>query len=135
MPWQCRLVDREEQRARGERPKPGDMWFTPELLDSAHNGFYLNHYLSNEYRRDWLGKRPPLLVCLPNGDEFPIDARVTDSQDGHGWTVTGEAPNVTVNPSINCIGRYHGWIQNGVLSDDVEGRTFAQGQSSPGGSS
>lgn len=31
------------------------------------------------------------------------------------WTVTGEAPNITVTPSINVIGIWHGWIRNGEL--------------------
>jgi hypothetical protein len=134
MPWQCRLVDREEQRARGEKPQPGDMWYAPAMLDPAHDGFYLKHYLSVEYQRDWLGKRPPIEVCLPNGDHFIVDTRVSNATDGHGWTVTGEAPNITVSPSINCIGRYHGWLRDGVLSEDVEGRVFPQSQSSGGSS-
>lgn len=41
-----------------------------------------------------------------------------------GWTIEGEMPNVTVRPSINQEGVYHGWITNGVLSDDIEGRTY-----------
>lgn len=42
--------------------------------------------------------RKPLFVKLPNGSLFCID----------GKYFTG--------------GRYHGWLKNGVLSDDVEGR-------------
>jgi hypothetical protein len=45
----------------------------------------------------------------------------TKQQAGDGllWTVTGEAPNITVSPSINCLepGGWHGFIQNGVISD------------------
>lgn len=35
------------------------------------------------------------------------------------WDVTGEAPNITVSPSINCLerGGWHGHIQNGVITD------------------
>jgi hypothetical protein len=38
------------------------------------------------------------------------------------WTRTGEPPNVTANPSINWVGFYHGWLKNGVLTDDCEAR-------------
>jgi hypothetical protein len=39
--------------------------------------------------------------------------------DGQLWSVTGEAPNLTVSPSINCLepGGWHGHIQNGELTD------------------
>lgn len=41
-----------------------------------------------------------------------------------GWLVTGELPAVTVNPSVNIPGVYHGWIRGGIISDDCEGRRF-----------
>lgn len=44
--------------------------------------------------------------------------------DGETWTVNGDPPNISVSPSINAVGDYHGWLQNGVLSDDCEGRRF-----------
>jgi hypothetical protein len=40
------------------------------------------------------------------------------------WRVTGELPKVTVEPSINMIGVYHGYITSGVITDDCEGRKF-----------
>jgi hypothetical protein len=74
-------------------------------------------------------KRPDgrcLVVKVPSldgrGTLWPIDHPSTG--DGPGWTRTGTPPNVTASPSINYVGEYHGWLQNGVLSDDVEGRTF-----------
>lgn len=44
--------------------------------------------------------------------------------NGCKWTVTGDPPNVTASPSINFMGIYHGWVQNGVVTDDCEGRRF-----------
>ena len=44
--------------------------------------------------------------------------------DGAGWTITGEPPHLTAHPSINVIGAYHGWLKDGVLSDDCEGRHY-----------
>lgn len=41
-----------------------------------------------------------------------------------GWTVTGKPPDITVSPSINYVGSYHGWLQNGVISQDVDGRNY-----------
>ena len=42
------------------------------------------------------------------------------SADGSYWTVTGEAPNLTVHPSIDDRDPnrpWHGWIRDGVLVD------------------
>ena len=124
MPWQCRL---REAPGKDQPPvKTGDMWLLDKVFDDPDiKRFNLDHVLSNEYKRDWLGKRPPICVCLPDSSWFNVDSRYTDGQ-GDGWTVTGEAPNITASPSINAVGRYHGWLQNGVLSDDVEGRTFPE---------
>lgn len=100
MPWTCRIV--EQLQFEG---LPGDM-------SQTENG-------------DWF-------VRLPNGGVVNINAKFPD---GSSWSVTGEAPNFTVSPSINCYesrGKdgvlyrqgWHGWLQNGVLSDDCEGRTY-----------
>lgn len=118
MPIPCRMVD-----PLGPK-QPGDMWYTPAMLEGERADYYRQFVLSAEYLRDWAGKRLPLWVCLPNGDHFCVDSQVSGAQDKHGWAVTGEPPAITVSPSINCVGRWHGWLQNGVLSDDVEGRTY-----------
>lgn len=118
MPWTCRLV------ASRDSFNIGDMYFS-ESCDSTHTG-ELQRLLSPEYRRDWMGKRAPLFVVTPAGP-WCVDAQSTDGSGqytGHGWTVTGEVPNITATPSINMPGRYHGWLTNGILSDDLEGRTY-----------
>lgn len=122
MPWTCVL---HEQRP--ENPKPGDMWPDPEMIEGELAEYYRQNLLSEKYFRRWHSRRPPLVVRLPNGVEFCVDSRPT--KGGTGWDVTGEAPSITVSPSINSNGfsrehGYHGWLQNGVLSDDVEGRKF-----------
>jgi hypothetical protein len=114
--WPCRLVDFEKS------PKAvGDMWFAPWINEDSDLQRY---YCSPEYHRDWLGKRAPLMVRLPNGVDWIVDSPMRGQPGASGWTVTGEAPSITVMPSINFFGSYHGWLQNGVLSDDVEGRRF-----------
>lgn len=68
-------------------------------------------------------KRPDgmCLILKTPGGEWMIDG---PSSNGNGWERTGEIPNITASPSIHCVGRYHGWLKNGVLSDDVDGRKF-----------
>lgn len=41
------------------------------------------------------------------------------ASDGQLWQVTGEAPKLTVTPSIDCVeaGGWHGHITNGELTD------------------
>lgn len=67
------------------------------------------------------------VVRLPNGGFFDINSK--SSTDRKPWTVTGEAPNLTCRPSIvhqgsKYVKGWHGWLTNGVLSDDVEGRAY-----------
>ena len=106
MPYTCRLIDFSADSAY--IPEPGDMWFAP------------GYDLSDEYRRDHADTRQPLWVCLPGRVWFCVDSNATSG--GGGWRVTGEPPRITVDPSINCIGVYHGWLRDGVLTDDVDGR-------------
>lgn len=123
MPWPLRLVDIEEirQRAKAEGKylndylRPGDYWFAPWMAEHPW-------MTSPEYKRDWQGKRLPIVVQLPDGLDWSIDGEA-NNMGGHGWTITGEPPQLTASPSIGTS-RYHGWLQNGVLSDDIEGRHY-----------
>lgn len=81
-------------------------------------------YLSDYYRQNNSG-RQPLLVILPPRTLFLVDGKCwKDGQHYGGWTVTGEAPLITIAPSINIVGSYHGFLQNGVITADCEGRTY-----------
>lgn len=126
-------MDFYELTRRGERPKPGDMWLDPRLVEDADIfAFYKKNILSPEYFRDWYGKRPPIWLCLPNGHYWLIDSRFGGGPGGigkaNGWVITGEPPNLTAMPSINSIRQdgngYHGWLKDGALSDDLEGRRY-----------
>lgn len=46
------------------------------------------------------------------------------SSGGGKWTVTGTPPNISVSPSINLVGLYHGHIVGGIITPDAEGRSF-----------
>lgn len=61
-----------------------------------------------------------LVVRLPGGSDFPMDMKMS----GHSWSRTGIPPAVSVHPSVNHVGVYHGVIANGVVSEDCEGRAF-----------
>jgi len=117
MPIQCRLIDPETKI--GDM-KPGDMFYNSRILEYKP----LMDMLSPEYIRDWHGKRPPIQVMLPNNHLWCVDYKFSGKENG--WTVTGDAPNITTMPSINslCVNGYHGWLQNGILTDDIEGRTY-----------
>lgn len=105
MPWPCFIV-----AECSEAKEPGAIW--PE-----------NNERDN--RTDWH-------ILLPGGGIHNIHVKFAD---GTGWQVTGEAPNFTVQPSINCYDSkrddgsirrkgWHGYLTDGILSDDYEGRTY-----------
>lgn len=153
MSWTCRFVNepplREGEYFPGtvdfEKLAVGDICFYHHAgvpctdrkhLEKLHlSGHYFKHNAS----------RPPLIVKLPGALYFLVDGQCYSGDrvkcrkahhkckcgkayraKGHydGWKVTGAAPKVTVYPSINFDGRYHGWLKNGVISDDCEGREF-----------
>jgi len=60
-------------------------------------------------------------VMMPGGHEWIIYG---PSSDGKPWQVTGTLPNITVAPSIGLRGHYHGFIRNGVITEDADGRKF-----------
>jgi hypothetical protein len=62
-----------------------------------------------------------LVVRMPGGSDFPVDMTLS----GESWTRIGTPPQISVHPSVNCVGVYHGHIKNGVISEDVEKRPFA----------
>jgi hypothetical protein len=55
------------------------------------------------------------LIMLPN-NAGPWCTLATAGGTGNRWTVTGEPPKLTVKPSINSVGQWHGWITDGVMS-------------------
>lgn len=61
-----------------------------------------------------------LVVRLPDGTNWAIDA---PSTHGAHWTRLGTPPLISATPSILST-RYHGWLRNGVLSDDLGGRSY-----------
>lgn len=91
--------------------EPGHCWKAPPLTPDS--------IVSPEWRAS--GRDDFIWIVIPGGQLFCPD-RIS-SNGVSGWTVTGELPNITISPSIGAT-VYHGWCQNGVLSDDLEGRQY-----------
>jgi hypothetical protein len=81
--------------------------------------------LSDHYKKDWKGVRLPVFIFTPGGWWSP-DQKAYDENGwrGPGWRVVGLFPLISANPSINFPGHYHGWVRDGGLTDDVEGRRW-----------
>jgi hypothetical protein len=91
----------------------GAVWFASWLEDMT---------LSSYYETNGRGKRLPLVCNTPAGP-WVIDY---GASNGPGWDVSGEIDDVhstiTAVPSIDQPGRYHGFLTNGILSDDLNQR-------------
>jgi len=83
---------------------PGAMWDAP----------WLSFWRGSDGRS--------LTVRLPDGRDWSIDGPSSRTGDP-GWTRSGTPPMITAQPSI-LTERYHGFLQAGVLTDDLEGRTY-----------
>ena len=134
MPWTCRLIEKPELDEHGNvdlsKRQVGDMWFLDlpeaELRERHLSGHYWAHN----------AQRKPVVLALPvvyhDGSigitPFVVDGQCFNGERGYydGWQVSGTPPQLTVAPSINMVGRYHGWLQNGQLSDDVDGRKYGK---------
>lgn len=120
MSWPCYLTDRTDKNKR-----PGAMWFISLDIQSHKDeityGEMWADRLSPEFRAS--GRMAIMWIRLPGqaGDWSP-DFKASGSESG--WTVIGEPPNCTAMPSVNSEGYFHGWLRNGALTDDCEGRTF-----------
>lgn len=99
---------------------PGDCWYASRRAD-GHWYQYPDH---DGGRRVLIAPRhlgttqAPMLVVLPSGDLFCLQSpTIRDGQPTlKGWTVHGQLPRVTVKPSINLVGIWHGWLRNGTLT-------------------
>ena len=69
-----------------------------------------------------LGDSGSWYIRMPHGDDFSP----TLNYGGHRWSMVGTPPAISISPSINCVGSYHGHVKDGILTDDSEGRKFPQ---------
>jgi len=121
MPWKCYLVERIKLDPHVEDPERPGVFFmwkyripgTTALLD----------YKQLKVGAIWIGERG-IHVKLPGNSGNNGWDMQQPGTNGFIWTVTGEIPNVTATPSINCVGTYHGYVTNGSVTEDTEGRKF-----------
>jgi len=130
MPWPLRFRSEPEP---WKDAQIGDCWYYPNWDTAEHpypmlRQHFLDHQASRQYKEQWADKRPPIVVQLPPGFGFSPDEKYgrPENTARDGWTVTGslEDGSLVVSPSVNVVGTYHGFIQGGQVSDDVEGRRF-----------
>ena len=93
-----------------DEAEPGMLWEAPWYADVGWHGTDGKSYV----------------MRLPGNGEWPMDAI---SASGGRWERTGEVPRFTVRPSIlshgtSTVKTYHGFLTDGLLSDDLEGRTY-----------
>jgi len=114
-PWPAGL------RCWDTRPHaPGDCWY-----GTWADGAWWTYAEPDEYgyqgprlhlAPEHQGARP-MVVVLPSNDLFCLHGATV--RDGHhgpsGWRVEGQLPDVTVQPSVHAVGRWHGWIRDGQL--------------------
>jgi hypothetical protein len=91
---------------------PGATWHADWFPDEGPNGHY-----SGPDGKVWC-------VMLPGGMEWIVYSYASGQEPRHKWNVQGTVPNITVTPSINCVGYYHGFISEGIISEDCEGRKY-----------
>lgn len=133
--WSLRILTPEQFAAPGVDLQPGDCCFSPYPTNwddwpkesYADWPFHLvkptklgsNYFARNAHRK-------PIIVWLPGGNAFCIDGRATRDgiYYGDGWEVSGDPylGTLTVKPSINMNGCYHGYLTNNRISPDCEGR-------------
>lgn len=125
MTWTCHFITEADATALGADGllRPGHMWYEPGLL-----GYSVGNPRrpATNYFRD-NAHRAPIVVYLPGRIEFHVDGPALREgiPVGVGWEVSGNPPRLTVAPSIDIAGIYHGHLIDGVLSDDLAGRKYA----------
>lgn len=133
MSWQCQMVEVDLKNFKGAEWPVGSMFYGPtkdeieaDTQRERFNGWFRLqalhlsefYYQNNSHRR-------PLFVVLPGNILWCVDGQCWSNGNHYGgWTVSGDAPSITVQPSINIGGTYHGWMQDGVITDDCEGRKY-----------
>jgi len=107
-----------------EKLEVGDMYF----LDGLTPAELQFRNLTRQYFRE-NAERNPLILVLPGKHRFLVDGQCFSRKLGYydAWIVTGVPPLISVTPSVDMEGGYHGFIgSNGVapgfIGADLSGR-------------
>jgi hypothetical protein len=107
------------------RRTPGLTYLIP-LARYAIPGRTYGEIWANNLSREFhdSGRTSCIIIRLPDLTEWNVDFKATDSDQG--WKVSGSWPNISIHPSVDIQNSFHGWIINGIISDDLSGRVFDQ---------
>lgn len=104
--------------------------------DGSPSSKYYWERISREYVAQHAGRRGLYLIKLPaasaKGEWFSPDwmwGRPSENPKREGWTVTGTLSDLSVSPSIDSQGSYHGFLgwqgtPPGHLSHDINNRGY-----------
>lgn len=97
---------------------PEDQWqlWTEQIYRDPRNGQEMTLREAPAGAMWWwpyLHDKPEVWLILPNGAGFFCVAQ--QAKGGGYWTCTGTAPAITLTPSINAEGVWHGFLTNGEL--------------------
>lgn len=114
MSWQCVLLDGVFDEVLDVDPWPpiGTMWYV-QAGKVPTDRLSVDHVLHRN-------GQPTLWVRIPGGP-FCLDMC---TREWATWIRMGDPPRITVSPSINEVGIWHGYIRDGMITDDVEGRAY-----------
>ncbi len=124
MPWPCYMATQIEL-AEPRRVWPDDDSVTTRFVFRLADG---TESLFRELTIGamWEDHERGLCVKLPGctyGNIWAMREPSTQTPPTN-WNVSGTPPLVSATPSINFVGIYHGFVTNGVVTDDCEGRKF-----------
>lgn len=128
------LLTRDGREIDSDKLPIGSMFYCPKnpivINDdfTGRNGwpwYIASDYKLSDFYKQNNANRDPILVKLPGAELFCVDSKChKDGKYYGGWRVTGVAPNITVSPSIDMGIFYHGFLQNGIIGDDVSGKRY-----------
>lgn len=119
--WKTRLVPEPQSHPERMMRRIGDYWLAERLRSGPEAEHFKKHILSPIYLEHDIKYRPPIMIVLPTNFTFCLDQRWFPSDKG--WTLSGVMTAITANPSI-WTPNYHGYLMDGVLSADIEGRLY-----------
>ena len=124
--WTCRLIEWTPETKQKDLV-PGDMFFAPEAVDDVGYWPFIfsREKLLSDYYWKYNSHRRPLLVWLPGQFIWCLDA-MWGGKDGlwGGHHVTGEVPKISLDVELKFADVFRGTITDGVISDDLDGRSF-----------
>lgn len=128
MSWPTRVFASYEAWRAAGGPVGGVMRVDVAALDPRHGDRWPARYLEvARAGQAWYVALP----ALPGVQLWSPWQRAYDKDQGYhgeGWEVSGPPESLSASPSIKTDD-YHGFLQNGVLTDDAEGRQYPKERS------